>query len=133
MKVRASVLCVHMVVAVSCLGMAARCSAQNSNTGQIVGHVTDQLGAAISRASVFVRRNTPSDDNVRLVTRTDINGDFTLLLPEGSYDVLIASPGFASGLQTVPIMRGKKPRFEWRLIVLGCDMPGTNCDSFPSH
>lgn len=120
----------HLVIVLLCFGIGAHCAAQQSQTGQINGHVVDITGAVIPRASVFVRRNMPSDESVRLVGHTDLNGDFELVLPEGGYDVLVASPGFAAGVQTVPIVHGKKRRFEWKLKELGCDFPGVNCDTF---
>jgi hypothetical protein len=104
--------------------------AQQSKTGQISGHVVDSVGASIKDASVFIRRNTPSEDNVRLAAHTDIHGDFVLVLPEGGYDVLVTSPGFAAQVETVPISFGKPKKAQWKLGFLGCDFPGINCDTF---
>ena len=111
------------------LTMIATSSAQKPKTGQVSGHVVDVVGATIKGASVFVRKNTPSEDNVRLVTHTDINGDFILLLPEGGYDVLLTSPGFVAGVKTIPTFSGKTRKTQWILNVLGCDFPGMNCDT----
>lgn len=105
-------------------------SAQQAATGQIKGHVVDSVGATVNGASVFVHRTTPEGDNVRLAAHTDIHGDFVLNLPEGGYDLLVTSPGFASATQTVPIWRGKTKKLEWRLKALDCDFPGRNCDTF---
>jgi hypothetical protein len=105
-------------------------SAQGPTTGQISGHVVDSVGATIKGASVFVRRNSPSEDNVRLVAHTDVHGDFLLLLPKGGYDVLVTSPGFVAGVETIPIFPGKTRKVQWKLKVLGCDFPGMNCDTF---
>jgi Carboxypeptidase regulatory-like domain len=109
---------------------AAHSLAQQPNTGQISGHVVDEAGATIKGASVFVRRNIPPEENVRLLTHTDIHGDFKLVLPEGGYDVLVTSAGFASGFETVPVLVGKHKRMQWKLKPLDCSFPGINCDVF---
>jgi hypothetical protein len=85
--------------------MIATSSAQGPTTGQISGHVVDSGGATIKGASVFVRRNSPSEDNVRLVAHTDIHGDFLLLLPKGGYDA-----GMTSSLHRQDSLPG------WRLF-----------------
>jgi hypothetical protein len=122
----------HIAVAVICFGlmMITTSSAQPPATGKISGHVVDTVGAVIPRASVFVRKYWPSEDNVRLVTHTDIHGDFMLLLPEGGYDVLVTSMGFAAGVKTLPVFPGKTRKVQWKLQALGCDFPGKNCDTF---
>ena len=112
------------------LMMVATSSAQGPTTGQISGHVVDAMGATIKGASVFVRKNSPSEDSVKLVAHTDIHGDFLLLLPKGGYDVLVTSPGFVSGVETIPIFAGKTRKVQWKLKVFGCDFPDMNCDTF---
>jgi hypothetical protein len=72
----------------------------------------------------------PSDADVKLLTHTDINGDFTLNLPDGGYDVLVTSPGFDASVRTVAIVHGKPSRFQWKLKPHDCSFPGTNCDTF---
>jgi Carboxypeptidase regulatory-like domain len=113
-----------------CFGILAHSSAQQPKTGQISGHVVDVVGATIKGASVFIRRNTPPDEKVELLTHTDIHGDFTLVLPEGGYDVLVTSPGFAANVETVPVFAGKTKKVQWKLKVLNCNFPGMNCDTF---
>jgi hypothetical protein len=108
----------------------AHLSAQQPKTGRINGHVVDSVGATIKGASVFVRRHGSTEDDLKAVTHTDINGDFMLVLPEGGYDVLVTSPAFVAGVQTIPILPGKTKRAQWKLRVLGCDFPGMNCDTF---
>jgi len=110
--------------------MIARSPAQRTTTGQIQGHVVDSTGAAIEGAGIFVRRNSPAEDNVRLVAHTDARGDFILPLPEGGYDVLVTSPGFVSAVETIPVFPGKTRRAQWKMKALGCDLPGVNCDTF---
>jgi hypothetical protein len=96
----------------------------------ISGHVADTEGATIKGASVFVRRNIPSEETIRLLVHTDIHGDFNLVLPEGGYDVLVTSPGFAAAVETVPVLAGKAKKSQWKLKSLNCDFPGMNCDTF---
>ena len=87
--------------------------AQQSKTVQISGHVVDVVGATIKGASVFVRRHIPSEENVNLLVHTDVHGDFKLLLPEGGYDVLVTSPGFAARVRTVSVrLKGKRGSVE---------------------
>jgi hypothetical protein len=87
-------------------------------------------GASIGKASVFVRRSLPFEESVRLTTHTDRNGNFVLTLPEGGYDVLVASPGFLSAMQTLPVIHGKERNTRWKLQVVPCSFPGTVCDTF---
>jgi len=98
--------------------------------GRISGHVVDSAGAIIQVASVFVRRTIPPEENIRLLAHTDTHGDFKLMLPEGGYDVLVASPGFASGFKTVPVLTEKEKKMVWKLGPLDCSFPGINCDTF---
>lgn len=72
----------------------------------------------------------PPEEDVRLLTHADIHGDFKLVLPEGSYDVLVTSPGFATAVETLPVFAGKTKEKRWRLKSLDCSFPGTNCDTF---
>jgi len=122
----------HIAAAVICFGlmMISTSFAQPPATGQIRGHVVDTEGATIKGANVFVRKSSPSEDNVRLVAHTDTHGDFVLFLPKGGYDVLVTSAGFAAGVETIPIFPGKTRKVQWKLRVLDCDFPGMNCDTF---
>jgi hypothetical protein len=105
-------------------------SAQQHPSGQISGHVVDVVGATIRGASVYVRRNSPPDDEIRLLTHTDIRGDFKLELPEGGYDVLVTSPGFAANVETIPVSAKQTRQVRWQLKALNCNFPGMNCDTF---
>ena len=119
-----------MVAALASLGLTSVLNGQVSQTGRMLGHVVDVAGASIKGASIFVRRDMPSDADVKLLTHTDINGDFTLNLPDGGYDVLVTSPGFDASVRTVAIVHGKPSRFQWKLKPHDCSFPGTNCDTF---
>ena len=110
--------------------MVAQTLAQQGNMGQVSGHVVDPAGAIINGASVFVRRTSPPEEVVRLQTHTDMHGDFKLVLPEGGYDVLVTSAGFASRFETIPVWSGKEKKTMWSLKPLDCRFPGENCDTF---
>ena len=130
MKQRRMRVCARLMVALVCVVNATHSLAQQPTTGQVSGHVVDVAGATIKGASVFVRRNIPPAEDVRLFTRTDIHGDFMLVLPEGGYDVLVTSPGFAAGVETVSVLVGRTKKVQWKLKPLNCNFPGMNCDTF---
>ncbi|WP_162601905.1 carboxypeptidase-like regulatory domain-containing protein [Occallatibacter savannae] len=129
MKNRRIASCAHLVLALGCLVNAARSFAQQPKAGQISGHVVDVVGATVKGASVFVRRNIPAEEKIALLAHTDINGDFKLALPEGGYDVLVTSPGFAARVETVAVPAGKPMRIELKLKALDCSFPRMNCDT----
>jgi len=119
-----------LTVALVCVVNGSHSLAQQPKTGRICGHVVDAVGATIKGASVFVRKNIPPEENVRLVMHTDLHGDFKLVLPEGGYDVLVTSPGFAARAETVPVLAGSTKKVQWKLKSLDCSFPGMNCDGF---
>jgi hypothetical protein len=129
MKHRQIGLFARLTVAVLCIVNAAQSSSQQPKTGQISGHIVDVVGATIKGASVFIRRNIPPEEIMRLLTHTDIHGDFKLVLPEGGYDVLVTSPGFAARVETVPVLAGRTRKTQWKLKPLDCSFPGVNCDT----
>lgn len=120
-------MCACLLIVVVCAVNCAHSLAQQTKTGRVSGHVLDVMGATIKGASIFVRRNMPPEESMRLLTHTDINGDFTLALPEGGYDILVTSPGFVAAVETLPVFAGKTKKGQWRL---DCSFPGMNCDTF---
>ncbi|MGA7258633.1 MAG: carboxypeptidase-like regulatory domain-containing protein [Terracidiphilus sp.] len=130
MKNRRIGVCALLMVTAVCVVNATQTLAQQPKNGQISGHVVDEVGATIKGASVFVRRNIPPEQNVRLLMHTDIHGDFMLVLPQGGYDVFVTSPGFAAAVETVPVSAGRTKKVQWKLKSLGCSFPGMNCDTF---
>lgn len=119
----------YVVLLVMCICNAAPLLAQQPKGGRVSGHVVDEVGATIKDASVLVRKRSPSDDSARVMTHTDVKGDFTLDLQEGAYDVLVAPPSFVTAVQTIAVSAGKTRKTLWKLTVLSCDFPGMNCDS----
>src|SRR5436305_694368 len=72
-----------------------------SITSSLVGIVRDDSGAVVPNATITA---TNVATNARLETKTDVNGNYTLLqLTPGKYTVEIAAPGFktyvSSGLE----------------------------------
>ena len=119
----------RLAIVLLCILNAGHLSAQQPKIGQLSGHVVDVVGATIKRASVFVRRNVPSEENIRLLAHTDINGNFTLELPEGGYDILVTSPGFVAAVQTLPVLAARTKKTQWKLKALDCNFPDMNCDT----
>jgi len=120
----------HLLVAAVSVMNATQSLAQERKAGQISGHVVDVVGATIKGASVYVRRNIPPEEKIELLAHADINGDFKLVLPDGGYDVLVTSPGFAAGVETIAVSAGKSKKIQWKLKSLDCSFPGMNCDTF---
>ena len=119
----------HVALLLMCICNAAQLLAQQPKGGRVSGHVVDEIGAMIKGASVLVRKRSPSDDSARVMTHTDLKGNFTLDLPEGAYDLLVASPAFATAVQTIAVSAGKTSTTLWKLAVLSCDFSGMNCDT----
>jgi len=105
----------RLMVAVICVVNPGRSLTQQPKVGQISGHVADVVGATIKGASVYIRRSIPPEEDVRLAVHTDVHGDFKLVLPEGGYDVLVTSPGFAAEVETVPVLAGRTKETRWKL------------------
>jgi hypothetical protein len=120
----------RILFAIALLIPCATCHAQQPKTGQIHGHVADQLGAVIARSNVFLHAYAKAADKMELATTTDQEGDFTLTLPEGAYDLVVTSSGFKSALQTVVVHAGKMSKVRLILQVQPCDFPSVNCDPF---
>jgi hypothetical protein len=130
MILRSSYWCAWAVLLCSSVISVARLPAQQPKTARIEGHVVDVVGASISGALVFVHSRVSHEESLQVTSRTDRMGHFTLVLPEGGYDVLVIAPGFAAAVQTLPAIDGKVRDVQWRLSALGCDIPGVNCDTF---
>jgi hypothetical protein len=127
--IRVFALMLFLMCAARLIGQSPSSSGQTSS-GQISGHVVDTVGAFIPRASIFVRAYSSADEKITLADHTDSNGNFTLALPPGAYDILVTSIGFQSKLQIVILESGKTTKMRWKLIAHKCDFPGVNCDTF---
>jgi len=88
-----------LAVLLSCL-MLPDLFAQ-TDTGSIVGTVTDTTGAVIQGASVTARN---ADNGLKLTAVSNAAGEFKILaVPRGNYKVLIAAKGFQSQSAAVTI------------------------------
>jgi hypothetical protein len=96
---RFSFLLIALAVLISCL-MLPDLFAQ-TDTGSIVGTVTDTTGAVIQGATVTARN---TDNGFKLTAVSNATGEFKILaVPRGNYKVLIAAKGFQSQSATVTI------------------------------
>jgi Carboxypeptidase regulatory-like domain/TonB dependent receptor len=79
------------------MGITAVAGAQ-SDTGQVVGNVTDETGAAIPNATITVT----NVDNGNVLTATSNGlGEFNVLaVPRGNYAAKVSAQGFASAQQS---------------------------------
>ena len=117
-------------IAVVCCGISVCAAGQQRETGEVHGHVVDQVGATVRGSKVFVHTRTASEESFKIVTHSDANGNFTLVLSEGGYDVLVESPGFKAIVETVAVRVRKSTKVQFELKALDCSFPGINCDTF---
>jgi hypothetical protein len=97
MRTNRNRLCCALAIVLLLMLSAHRIWAQNTNTGEIKGSVTDPSGAAVANATVAI-----TDVLTGVVTRVTTNGsgiyDVPSLLP-GEYTVAVAAPGFEDYLR----------------------------------
>lgn len=108
---RRTLVCVLLL----CLSTSIQGAAQ-VNTASLTGLVTDATGAAVSGASVKVKKNST---NVEHSVTTDSSGYFTFAsLPVGSYTVTVESQGFKRAVRgNVALEVGQKARLDYTLEV----------------
>ncbi len=82
---------------------AAGAAAQNTNSGEIKGTVTDSTGAVIANATVTVT-DVLTGVKTRAVTNSDGIYDVPSLLP-GEYSIAVAAPGFKDYLRTGVVLQ----------------------------
>ena len=99
------------------LPLAAQPGAAQSRTAVIAGHVADETGAAISDASVTLRR-----ESAGLTRRlsVDARGAFGATdLPPGDYEVSATGPGFTVATQRMSLRAGETRRLQLKLQLGG--------------
>lgn len=80
------------------MGITAAVASAQTDTGQVVGNVTDETGAAIPNASITV---TNVDNGNVLTATSNGSGEFNVLaVPRGNYTAKVSAPGFASAQQS---------------------------------
>src|SRR5882724_3570186 len=98
----------------TCLFVATRAFAQ-VNTADIVGTVTDAVGAVMPNAKITVENQTTRE--VR-TTVTSGSGDYVVnLLPSGQYTVSMEAPSFKKTSITVALSAGDRARVDAQLQV----------------
>ena len=83
---------------------------------QLKGAVTDSAGAAIANAMILIHWDSAGStvgvaDNIGIradvIVRTKQDGAFTVELPPGFYDLLVAAPAFTPAARKVRLKTGK--------------------------
>lgn len=80
----------------------------------VEGRVLDQTRAPIAKARVTA---ISDEDRVVAATETDVSGDFTLVLPPGTYQVKAVATGFLESSQALAAVEGSRDRREFVLWV----------------
>ena len=92
----------------------------------IAGRITDSSGAAIGNARVLVHWDPAGStvglkDNVGVRTdvsvKTDANGDYSIIVPPGFYDVFVSSSAFTPVAAKVRVKDRQSSRFDTRLKI----------------
>src|SRR5712672_435305 len=107
----------HCAVLVTCVcAVPAMTHAQSAaNSGQIVGQVLDQSGAAIAGIEVTVRN---SDTNFSRSVVTDSAGRYAASnLPLGPYELSVKAPGFETALQEAFVTLGSSVSSNFKVSV----------------
>ena len=89
--------------------------AQNTNSGDIAGTVTDPTGATVSGAKVTV---TSVAEGSVIAATTSSTGAFRIsLLKPGNYTVAVSAPGFQGETSTLTVSTGSIANFSPKLTV----------------
>jgi len=107
-----------IVAACAALSMPAPARAQAAtNSGQIVGQITDTSGAAIVGAQVTARSE---DTNLFRRAASDSAGRYAVpLLPPGAYDLTVEAAGLETARQSVVVRTGASLGASFALRVAG--------------
>lgn len=91
-------------IGIGCAAVGGVSAQQTTSTGFVDGSVTDLSGNAIPEATV-----TATDDAGEVVTEvvTDDNGEFTMELAEGEYEILATASGYGSAITQVNLGAGQ--------------------------
>jgi hypothetical protein len=91
-------------LAVSALiACAIAAPAQSVQKAKFAGTVTDPSGAVVPRADVKMYWKMPAAGHPDISVKTDANGEFSVGVPPGSYDVCAQALGFLSTCETVSV------------------------------
>ena len=92
---------VLLVSALIACGISA--PAQSAQKAEFAGTVTDPSGAVIPRADVKMYWKMPAAGHPDTSTKSDANGEFSVDVPLGSYDVCAQALGFLRTCETVSV------------------------------
>ena len=93
-------------------------SANDASSSTISGTVRDSEGAVIGKARIAIHRDpsvVPGNENVDMVVSADNNGQFTLDVVPGFYDVFVSSPAFSPQCTKVRVIETKPALYNPRL------------------
>ncbi|MGO9126167.1 MAG: carboxypeptidase regulatory-like domain-containing protein, partial [Terriglobales bacterium] len=111
---------VLFLVLVVCVGIALPSWAQSTNTGTIVGTVTDQTGAVVAGATVTMRDT--STKAVRTATTNDAGRYVFADVLSGTYDVSFAKQGFSTSKTEATVTVGSAMTINMSLQVGGASV-----------
>jgi len=119
-QLRLRCLIASVAAVVLICGSTNRASGQATNTGTMVGTITDPSGAVIAGATVVV---TNAAEGTTLKATTTASGGFTLTnVPPGTYTVTASKSGFSSAkAQNVVVQIGQQTNLPLRLPVGGSE------------
>ena len=115
MSLRAIRVSLSMVAILAILCFGALSAFAQTETGQIVGAVTDPTGATVPGATVTIKAVATGAERVQT---TDASGNFTFTnLQPDVYEVTVAAAGFTTLKQRTTVTVGSKVSFEAKLEV----------------
>jgi hypothetical protein len=101
-----------------CLTPLCRAEIAGPPPSVLSGTVSDPSGAKIPQASVHVQSSDQRTDVLSRDTKSDATGHFTLTLPPGRYDLLIAATGFEPRVLSVTLSAtASHPEIDARLAI----------------
>lgn len=106
-----------MLVPIVCLGQSAPTT---KGTSVVTVIVKDELGAAIGNAFVLLRTDSLERENPAPFSaeiRTEKSGVTAKSVPQGFYDLFVASTGFAPYCQKLRVRVGEPAKIQVRLKV----------------
>ena len=107
-----------LVLLIALLSFSGQLWGQSAaNTGQIVGQIVDQSGAAVGGAEVIVRNK---DTNFSRTVATDAAGRYAApYLPLGPYAVTVTAGGLQAAPQEAFVTQGSSISANFNLAVTG--------------
>jgi|SRR5580658_1491825 hypothetical protein len=100
------------------------CTPAIGQQSTLTGSVTDSEGAAVSRALIIIhwdssgseiglRTNVGTKEDAKVATNRE--GQFSIELPPGFYDVFVTSPSFSPNCRKIRILPARRTTFTAKL------------------